>query len=324
MILGSLLPLLPGINSVQFEKINIASRELTPNNSNVATDKNGYTAVINYKNGFVATGSDGRIDRISLSGEITSTERFPNVKFNSLISNDRMVMAAGDNGNVVISLNGGVFQKMESGTDENINSLVLFDDVVVAGTDGGELLYGDSRGFYQMIQLDLKGRIVSLSSNETDCFGVTDQGEIIHSEDGSKWDIFDFNKTYDGYYKPCNFRKILVTENRIAVIGTHKDGSPAVLFSSQGNVWTERSLNYTDDQGNDGYLEFAPNDIIYIDFEDQYYITCDSGMLLILPNCTHCNTLTPITNSNLEGISFNTNAITLVGDNFFIKSFNIR
>ncbi len=296
-IWGSLISLLPGTESIQLKNIVITKPVHTaPGNFISSSVKNGYTAVINYKNGFVATGSDGRIDRISLSGEITSIEKFPNVKFNSLISNDQMIMAAGDNGKVVIASDGGTFRKIDSGTDENINSLTLFDGIVIAGTDGGELLYGDSKGFFQMIQLDLKGKIVSVSSNKTDCFGVTDEGEVIHSKDGKKWDVFDFNKVYDGFYKPCNFRKILVTENRIAVIGTHKDGSPAVLFSSQGNVWTERSLNYTDDQGTDGYLEVAPNDIIYIDFEDQYYITCDSGMLLILPNCNHCNTLTGITN----------------------------
>ena len=314
------------MESIQLKKIDIIKPvSFTPDNFINSSNINGYAAITNYKNGFIAVGSDGRIDRISLSGTVTKSEKFPDVNFNCLISDDQMIMAAGDNGNVVIASDSGTFHKINSGTDENINSLTLFDGVVIAGTDGGEILYGDSKGFYQMIQLNLKGKIVSVSSNASDCFGVTDDGEIIHSKDGTNWNVFDFNKVYDGFYKPCNFRKALVTEeNRIAVIGTHKDGSPAVLFSSQGNVWTERSLNYTDDQGNDGYLEAAPNDIIYIDFEDQYYIACDSGMLMILPNCTHCNTLTGISNTNLEGISLNANTMILVGDNFFVKSFNLR
>ena len=285
----------------------------------------GYTAIANYNDGFIATGTDGRIDWISITGKITRSEKISGFRFNCLLTNDQFIIAAGDHGNVAISAKNQPFQKIESGTDKNINSITLFDEFVIAGTDDGELLLGDPDGFFQIIRLNVKGNITSFSSNKTDCYGVTDEGEIMHSKDGLNWNISDFNQEYNGFYKACSFKKVLLTDNRIAVIGIHTDGSPAVLFSSQGNVWTERSLNYTDDQGRDGYLEIAPNDIIYDDFTDQFYLSCNNGKLMTLPSCTHCNELWAISSEGLDltGISISEDKMIIVGENYFIQSFTL-
>ena len=297
----------------------------TPFIENYSLQENsGYTAVACYKSGFIAVGADGRIDHISTNGEITQTEKFPDIHFKCLLAADQFVMAAGDNGNVVISSKNEPFQKIESGTEKGINSIASFNEFIIAVAKNGEILLGDTEGFFQMFQLNVKGNIVSISSNKTDCFGVTDEGEIIHSKDGLNWNIFDFNKTYAGFYKPCRFKKVLVTENNIAVIGIHEDGTPAVLFSNLGNVWTERTLNYTDENGKDGYLTDIPNDILYDAIADEYYIACSNGKMMILPNCSHCNSFTTITDKNLTGISFNGNVLLIVGEQFFIKHLVIR
>ena len=285
---------------------------------------NGYSAVVSYKSGFIVVGADGRIDHLSTNGEITKTEKFPDIHFKCLLAADEIVMAAGNNGNMVISSNNEPFHKIENGTEKDINSIASFNEFIIAVANNGEILLGDKEGFFQMFQLNVKGNIVSISSNKTDCFGVTDEGEIIHSDDGLNWTIFDFNKTYAGFYKPCSFKKVLATENNIAVIGIHEDGTPAVLFSNLGNVWTERTLNYTDDNGKDGYLTDIPNDILYDAIADEYYLTCSNGKIMILPNCSHCNTLSKITNENIWAISCNENTMIVVGKNFFFKTFNIR
>ncbi len=284
----------------------------------------GLRAVIRYKDGFLAVGSDGRIDLISVSGEIIKSEKFPGENFNSVISDNEMVIAAGDNGTILISPDGRTFRKADSHTDKNINSLTLFNTIIVAGTDDGDIIIGDENGFFKKTHPDVKGNIVSVSARNSDCYGVTDEGEIIHTTDGLNWDIFDFNKVYAGFYKPCSFTRVLATENRIAVAGIRDDGSPVLMFSNQGKVWTERTLNYTDEKGMPGFLEDLPQDIFYDEPVGDFFLACNNGKLMKLMSCTLCNELAVISLEDLAGISCNENTMMIVGEKFLIITVKLR
>jgi len=284
----------------------------------------GYTAITRYEDVFIAAGSDGRIDIISSSGTVIKSEKFPGEKFNSILSCNKMVVAAGDNGTIMISTDRGTFRKADCGTTKNINSLTLFNGIIISGADHGEIVSGDGTGFFKKTDLSLKGNIVSVSARTSDCYGVTDEGEIIHSVDGIKWDIIDFNKVYSGYYKPCYFTKVLATEHRIAVAGIRNDRSPVLMFSNRGNVWTERTLDYTDDQGMREMLGDRPYDMIYDDSEDLFYLVCSKGKVLQLPSCSHCNKMAVISTADLEGISSNDNIMMIVGENFLIKAISLK
>jgi len=283
----------------------------------------GYNALISYQDGFLAAGSGGRIDWISTSGEITKSEKFPNEEFNCLLACNEQVIVAGNKGSMVISSGKGTFRKVDSGTNKNIHTLVLFKEMILAGADQGLMLIGDKKGLFREKQLALKGDLVSLSATISDCYGVTDQGEIIHSADGVNWTVFDFNKTYAGYYKSCHFTRVLVTENRIAVTGKYEDGTPALLFSAQGNVWTERVLNYTDDQGIASSLADIPSDLFYDSSEDQFVVCCSKGTLMTIPACSHCNKLFVCSTEDLSAISGNGKTVMIVGDHYYITAINI-
>jgi len=284
----------------------------------------GYNAVARYKEGFIAAGADGRIDRITISGAVTKSEKFPGQKFNCIISNDKIIVAAGDRGTLLSSDESGIFRNIESNTGENINGLALFRGMIIGVTDHGEIISGDGTGSFKKSRLPLKGNIVSVSAGESDCYGVTDEGEIIRTSDGSKWDITDFNKVYSGYYQTSYFTKVLMTDNRIAIVGIHNDGSPVLLLSTQGNVWTERPLIYTDDQGYKAVLEDSPNDIIYSGSEDMFYLVCNKGKVMQLPSCNHCNKVAVIATDDLEGITFNDKIMIIVGGNFLIKAVSLK
>jgi hypothetical protein len=288
------------------------------------TKSEGYRSVIRVGDGFLAAGSGGRMDRLSASGEITKTEIFTNEAFNSLCSDEHSVIVAGDKGALWISRDSGKFRKVESGTGNNINSLTVFSGKIIAGADQGEIITGDGRNSFKKIKPGLKGNIVSVSASENGCYGVTDEGEIIHSVNGTDWDVLDFNQFYSGYYKPCRFTRILVTERRLAVSGIRDDGSPVLYFSSKGNVWTDRPLNFKDELGIDCFLEAIPNDLLYDEPADQFILACSQGRLMKLPSCSHCNTLAVLCGENLEGISLIENKLLAVGENFLIKTIEIR
>lgn len=298
------------------------SSSVMPNYHEKINRSTGYKAIIRYGDGFLAAGSEGRIDWISASGMIVKSENIVGENFNCLLSDNQRTIVAGDHGSMLISSDEETFRKLNSGTDKNINSITLFQGIIIAGTDEGEILSGNGKGSFSKSYPAVKGNIVSVSARESDCFGATDAGEIIHTTDGVNWDVFDFNEVYAGYYKPCVFTKILVTEKQIAVAGVRDDGSPVLMFSNQGKVWSERTLNYIDEQGMQGYLTELPNDIFYDNSRDLFYLACDKGSVMQIPSCSHCNKLAQLSSENLSGISGDSNTLMIVGAHFYAKTIN--
>jgi len=284
----------------------------------------GYTAVIPYGYDFLATGSDGRIDRLSPSGEVTGSVRNPGEQLRSLQVYKQMIMAAGTRGCLLVSSDGETFSKMDSKTEENINALAVLNGQWIAAADHGQLLVGDENGVAGLWQLDLKGNIVGLSARTADCYGVTDEGEIIHTTNGTEWTVFDFNREYTGYYTSCRFTGVVASDSRIAVAGEQADGSPAVFLSSRGQVWTQAMLNFEDSQGRAGYLTEVPRAIFYDRPQDRFVLACRKGTILTLPSCSHCNRLILLPAADLEGISGNEHTLAIVGEDFYIKTITTK
>lgn len=285
----------------------------------ISNENKGYRDIVAYKDQFLAVGTDGRIDCINKSGEITRINNaFTNI-LNGVIYTTQTIIAVGNEGTILFSSDGKTCLKKESGTDKNINSITSFKGNVIASADDGTLLIMESENSWKHIRLPLKGDIISISSGSSLCIGVTNKGEIIKTSDAVNWDIFDYNKEYAGYNKPCSFKNVLVTSNRIAIIGQHDDGSPVVLFSSLGNVWAERSLNYTDDYGMMQVVTNQPNDICYDAVGDQFFLVCNDGEVLILPSCTKCNKSFTVREYNLNGIICLENTLMIVGDDYFVN-----
>ncbi len=280
-----------------------------------------YIAVTNYEDGFLAVSENGKIDWINREGKITKTENFQGIELNCVFTIDKGIVVAGVHGTMLVSSDKGTFKKIDSDTNNEINSLTFFKEYIIAGANNGQILIGDKNWKFKTIQLELKGNIVSVSSKNDACYGVTNEGEIIHTNDGVNWKIFDFNKTYNGFYKTCYFNKILATKNQLAVIGIKEDGSPVLLFSARGTVWTERSLNYDDNQGMPANLTDIPNDIYYDIIKDRFILACSNGNVMVVPPCSHCNKLYNISTENFKGISGSNNKIIIVGENGYLKTY---
>lgn len=277
-----------------------------------------YTTVIPAKNGFVAANQLGRIDWISGKGEITQSDSISGHILNSLLFAEKCLIVAGDSGSLWIGEESGAFKKTKTETDQNINSLVFFNGKIIAAADKGELTIGNVNGSFKTMQLELEGNIVSISANTTDCYGVTDQGEIIQSKDGNNWNVFDFNKIYKGFYKPCQFSKVYVTEKQISIIGKQDDGLPVMFYSNRGTVWTQRNLVYTVKNGSSTLLNESLNDIFYDEARDQFMLITNHGKLMTIPSCSHCNKLFEIGSTNLKSITGNEDTLIVVGEGAFL------
>ena len=284
-------------------------------------DIQGYMDIVSFKNRVIAVGTDGRIDTISKSGDCVNVDRYTRSKLNTVFLNNDLLIIAGDQGIILYSSDGESFQHSEFAIDANINSLAACQDFILAGADQGWVLASMDGKTWDSISTGSKGNILSLSSNSSIVVGITNCGEIIQSADGISWDILNYNETYAKYYPPVYFKKVLAAGNSMVIIGTHVDGSPAILFSSLGTVWTERLPVYYGENGIMRSLQSEPNDILYDSDQSQFILACDNGVLFSLPNCSKCNKWLKISESDLTAICLTENFLFIAGDAyaFFIQ-----
>ena len=250
------------------------------------------------------------------------SETIQDVKFSTVATNEKYLVAAGSNGAIYCAKEDRVFKPIRSETVKNVNCLTLFKNKVLAGYNSGELRIGSLDQKLEFANVELTGNIQSLSSNKTYCYGLTNHGEIFYTSNGTEWNVIDFNETYTGYYQSSTFSKILATQNQVAVVGKNSDGEPVLYFSSKGSVWTERPLIYTDEEGFKAKLNEMPRDIFYDAMHDQYLLLLAQGKLMTIPACSHCHQLYKITDAEIYAISGNDKHIILVGENGYIKLIN--
>jgi hypothetical protein len=281
--------------------------------------QNGYTDVIAFKGNYIVVGTDGRIECISKSGEKIRVEKKNKYKLNCIFSNGEFVIAAGDNGTILYSFDGENFSRMKSGIKQNINGITSKGGLILAGADKGKILVSKNCKTWSVIQTGAKGNIMSLAVASTIFIGVTDIGEIIKSPDGINWEVKNYNKEYAGFNEPARLKKIIATPNTLAIIGTHDDGSPSILFSTLGNVWSERVPIYHNEQGMICYLTKRPNGITYDPLMDEIILACDNGELFSLPSCSKCNKYLKIGETNFNAMIYDGNSLVIVGDNYFFR-----
>ncbi|MBN2012108.1 hypothetical protein JW960_22455 [candidate division KSB1 bacterium] len=279
---------------------------------------NGYTAIVQWRDHFIAVGTDGRIDRITTSAAITPVDYSHNFKLTCAFANDEVVVVAGTHGAMIYSTDGKHFVAIESGTDKDIHDITSGNGLMLAGSDSGLILISHDGKNWQPFQTRSRGNILSVSAKGAFYIGITDAGEIIKSADAVHWEIKDYNQDYAGFNKRANFRKILASQNAIVITGTYDDGSPAILYSSLGHVWAERLSVYRDYDRVMRALEAIPRGIAYDMDQNQFILACDDGGVFTLPSCTKCNTYTKIANHALNAILYVDHSVISVGEGYAV------
>ncbi|MBR5735776.1 MAG: hypothetical protein IKX60_03160 [Bacteroidales bacterium] len=140
------------------------------------------------------------------------------------------------------------------------------------------------------IEPPLLGRLTAIAADGTTLWAVTEAGEIIHSENGFMWSFFDFNEQYSGFYPVMDFRAVAAGGGSVMVAGITPDGRPAAFTSGLGTVWSERSLDYTE-QNELHYLDAVPVGLAFDSIQDSFYLLCNGGVMFRLPACSHCNSV---------------------------------
>ena len=134
-------------------------------------------------------------------------------------------------------------------------------------------------------------RVVGIACSKDVTLILTESGVILSTAAFDSFKSMDFNATYSGYYDDVRFCAISASDNSFCIAGTYSDGMPAVFTSATGNVWSERSLTYTEG-GQTLQLEQQPIRLSYESRMDRFVMHCTDGYIFYMPGCSHCNSLT--------------------------------
>ena len=135
----------------------------------------------------------------------------------------------------------------------------------------------------------VQGHLRALASDGSALWAVTDAGEILHG-DGTTWRVVDFNAQYDGYYPRMDFRAVAAGGGNVMVAGLRPDGRPAAFTSARGTVWNERALEYME-EGRPVVFTAFPVSLSHDASQDRFLLVGSGGVLLSIPGCSHCNSL---------------------------------
>jgi hypothetical protein len=146
--------------------------------------------------------------------------------------------------------------------------------------------------------------VVGIACSAGNTFLLTRYGIILKTTDFKLFTSFDFNQTYTGYYEHTRFSAICASDNSIFIAGIYDNGLPAVFTSTVGNIWSERTLTYTD-RGETLSLEYQPLSMAYDARMDRFVMGCTDGYLFYMPGCSHCNSIESRTHSDITAVAFN-------------------
>ncbi|MEZ5069452.1 MAG: hypothetical protein R2751_00440 [Bacteroidales bacterium] len=275
----------------------------------------GYRDIAPQGDGFVAVGSGGRVDRLDPKGRLRSTSRMGDGTWHAVLCHGDEVWLAGEAGGLA-HVAGDSIRQVKTGFRDDLLCLETFRGSVFAGGDGGRLLRTVDGRASVFVDLPVSGSIVSLSATPARLYAVTREGFILSTADGSTWTCLDFNRTYRGYVKPCRFVRVLATEQRVVVLAEYEEGGPVALYSTDGDVWTERPFVYQDGEGRWQRSGQQPLDLAHDPERDHYVVACSGGEVFCLPSCTRCNTSHRISDGDLRGICSGNGRNVAVGDGF--------
>lgn len=148
-------------------------------------------------------------------------------------------------------------------------------------------------------------RVVGISCSGQKIFILTAGGTILSTDDECRsFTSLDFNGTYFLYYEYTRFSAVCASDNAVFIAGTYDDGTPAVYTSTAGNIWSERTLTYTE-SGQTLSLVHRPLSMAYDARMDRFVLGCTDGYVFYIPGCSHCNSIERKSTDDIKALAFN-------------------
>ena len=276
----------------------------------------GYHAATFGFNSFFAVGSDGKLDRIENDKKINHIQTPTNEELLSIWTDNTMIIVGGAKGTLLCSTDGVTFSLVKTGISGSIFDITAFQGSYYACSEKGLLIRSQDGNQWESVMLETNHDLIAIAANSHYIMAITAESDIFISQDGEQWKWENFNTSYSNDYVPYVFTGLRNMETSFFIYGQEKDepGSPFVMFSESGTVWTFKPFHEIN--GSES-AEFMPLTIRAIGHNlDQVLAACDQGRLLTITECSTCHQITDLGKSDLTAIAYGNGHLLVAGTNF--------
>lgn len=282
----------------------------------------GYYDAVYIGDGFLAAGSNGRLDHIGTDGTVSQIDISTEQNLFCLYAEDGApVVLGGANGTVLYSGDGLSFTEGGIDTHDDIFDVTRFKGVYYAALEQGQLYSSADGTSWQPVGLDteLSGDIISVDANDELIIAITAESDILISVDGTSWQHQNFNENYEEFYEPYIFSGIQNMGSTFFIYGQSAEmpEAPFVMFSSMADVWIFKPFSEINGQAHTEYFPLTINDIGYCG--DQIVAACDDGRLLTITECSVCHQMMELDNQKLYAVATGGGMLLAAGEDFLFN-----
>ncbi|MBR2063675.1 MAG: hypothetical protein IJ971_03155 [Bacteroidales bacterium] len=275
-----------------------------------------YIDVEAYEGGFVVLDAEGGLHFYDSRSRETSSSKPEGMEKCRFICTVADAVIAADGTSMTCFLDGR-WISMPVPEGIRITGITGFYGGVIATAEEGKLLFWSSPfDNARSVTSGIKGEFIDIDSFGDRCHAVSDSSETVTVDLALRTRIFDFNDCYSDYYGDIDIVSTACGSTSVCITGTRSDGSPATFISSDGNVWSERSMDYLEG-GSMMYLDKKPITAAYREYDDCYVLLCEGGVIFHLPACSHCNYPIFSGSEKLNSIAFNGRSFMAAGDGIY-------
>ncbi|MCL2088877.1 MAG: rhodanese-like domain-containing protein [Oscillospiraceae bacterium] len=285
-----------------------------------AVEGAGYRSSVYAGDYFLAVGTAGRIDRL-YPGYAETVASPTDHNLNGVVYSGGIFVAVGDGGVILRGDRTGGFSPADSPVKTDLMSVTVFDGSFIAVGRKGVMLTSVNGVSWERIKSGVKNDILSVAANRDYCVAVTYESNVIIKKRGiDEAEIFDYNKTYDGFATLFNMRAIKSYGGEFLVFGDSvlEKGAPIVFKTPSGlaDSWSQYNLEMINDTSFVGMMpinlnDFAPND-------DQLLFGADSGKLVNVTSCATCNRMDVVSDNDIKTMSYDSDGqVLLAGGGFW-------
>ncbi len=280
----------------------------------------GYVAAAPSEDGFLACGTGGRLDFISIDGQVENRQTGTTENLRDVYVDGDHVAVCGDKGTLLLSRDGGNrFEAMDLNTEETFYAVAAFADTIfVAGQKG--VVYRENNGGWEAVQMQTEHDMIDLVATNYCVAAISAETDVCISMDGLNWNYQDFNDYYEGLYPPYVFTRAIAAGETLFVLGYLEEtpNLPLIMYTVEGDVWMQKSMM----EINGEPLEAVDNLRIHdISFNiDQIVGVLDEGRVLSITECVTCNEMKTLEGAKgLWATAAQEEGVLLCGEDFFCK-----
>lgn len=281
----------------------------------------GYLSAAPFGAGFIACGTGGRVDAISMDGTVTALKSGTTETLRGVFTEGSNALVCGDNGTLLMSNDAGEsFQQLNVKAAGDLNAAVVYQNAMYAAGDGG-VIYRQKSGGWEAMQMESTNEIISLIATNYCIAAITAETDVYVSTDGLEWEYMNFNEDYDGLYPRYVFTKAVGAGETFFILGYHEENRnlPLIMFTELGEVYLQKELMKVNDEPLSGKEDMYIHDISFN--VDQIVGVLNGGRVLAITDCAVCNEEMKLddTDSALWATAVQPEGVLVCGEDFYAR-----